>query len=49
LSTDLGQINNPAPVEGIKLMIATMLDNGLTAKEIEIMVKINPGRLLGLD
>jgi len=49
LSTDLGQINNPAPVEGMKLMIATMLDNGLTEKGIEVMVKTNPARLLGLD
>jgi predicted TIM-barrel fold metal-dependent hydrolase len=49
LSTDLGQANNPAPVEGMKLMIAAMLDNGLTEKEIEIMVKTNPAKLLGLD
>ena len=49
LSTDLGQANNPAPVEGMKLMIATMLDNGLSEKEIEVMVKENPARLLGLN
>jgi predicted metal-dependent TIM-barrel fold hydrolase len=49
LSTDLGQINNPAPVAGMRMMIATMLDNGLTEKEIEIMVKTNPAKLLGLD
>jgi hypothetical protein len=49
LSTDLGQINNPAPVEGMKLLIATMLSCGLTEKEIEIMIKTNPARLLGLD
>ena len=49
LSTDLGQINNPAPVAGMRMMIAAMLDNGLTEKEIEIMVKTNPARLLGLD
>ena len=49
LNTDLGQANNPTPVEGMKLMIATMLSCGLSEKEIEIMVKINPARLLGLD
>ena len=49
LSTDLGQANTPAPAEGMKLMIATMLNNGLTEKEIEIMVKANPARLLGFD
>jgi hypothetical protein len=30
------------------MMIATMLSCGLSEKEIEIMVKINPARLLGL-
>jgi predicted TIM-barrel fold metal-dependent hydrolase len=49
LSTDLGQVNNPAPSEGMRMMIATMLDNGLTEKEIEIMIKTNPAKLLGLD
>ena len=49
LSTDLGQADNPAPVEGMKRMITTMLTCGLTEKEIEIMVKTNPARLLELD
>ena len=49
LSTDLGQANNPYPVEGMRMMITSMLENGLTEKEIEVMVKINPARLLGLD
>jgi predicted TIM-barrel fold metal-dependent hydrolase len=49
LSTDLGQANNPTPVEGMRMMITSMLDNGLTEKEIEVMVKINPARLLGLN
>jgi hypothetical protein len=49
LSTDLGQANNPTPVEGMKLMIAAMLNCGLSENEVEIMVKINPVRLLGLD
>ena len=49
LSTDLGQANNPAPVEGMRMMIMSMLNNGLTEKEIEIMVKTNPARLLGFD
>jgi predicted TIM-barrel fold metal-dependent hydrolase len=49
LSTDLGQVNNPAPSEGMKLMITLMLNNGLTEREIEVMVKENPARLLGLN
>ncbi len=49
LSTDLGQAWNPAPTEGMRMMIATMLRCGLTEKEIELMVKVNPAKLLGLD
>jgi len=49
LSTDLGQAYNPAPVDGMKIMITAMLDNGFTGKELELMIKTNPARLLGLD
>ena len=49
MSTDLGQALNPAPAEGMRMMIATMLGCGLTEKEIELMVKVNPAKLLGLD
>jgi predicted metal-dependent phosphotriesterase family hydrolase len=33
----------------MKMMIAAMLDNGITEKELELMIKTNPARLLGLD
>jgi len=49
LSTDLGQPQNPLPVEGMRLFIATMLHHGITPEEIELMVKRNPSRLLDLD
>ncbi len=49
LSTDSGQGHNPAPAEGMRMMIAGMLICGLTEKEIEVMVKVNPAKLLGLD
>lgn len=49
LSTDLGQAFNPTPTEGMRMMIAYMLRCGLSEKDIEIMVKTNPARLLGLD
>jgi predicted metal-dependent TIM-barrel fold hydrolase len=49
LSTDLGQADNPAPVDGMRMMIAAMLDNGLSEKEIEVMIKTNPAKLLGMD
>ena len=49
ISTDLGQPQNPLPVEGMRLFIATLLHHGLTQKEVEYLVKVNPARLLGLD
>jgi hypothetical protein len=49
MSTDLGQAKNPLPVEGMRMFIATMLHHGITPEEIELMVKVNPARLLDLD
>ena len=48
LSTDLGQTDNPAPAEGLRMFIAAMLRAEFTKDEVELMVKVNPGRLLGL-
>ena len=49
ISTDLGQPQNPLPVEGMRLFIATLLHHGITPEEIELMVKVNPAELLDLD
>ncbi|MFC2041405.1 DUF6282 family protein [Chloroflexota bacterium] len=49
MSTDLGQAYNPAPAEGMRMGIATMLKCGLTEKEVELLTKVNPAKLLGLD
>jgi hypothetical protein len=48
LSTDLGQLHNAAPWEGMRVFIQLMLDHGITADEIGIMVKRNPAFALGL-
>jgi predicted metal-dependent phosphotriesterase family hydrolase len=48
LSTDLGQAYNPSPAEGFRVFIATMLRAGFAADEVELMVKRNPGGLLGI-
>ncbi|MFC1977844.1 DUF6282 family protein [Chloroflexota bacterium] len=48
LSTDLGQAFNPTPAEGMRMTIATLLELGLTEKEMELMVKLNPAKLLDL-
>ncbi len=49
LSTDFGQAHNPAPAEGMRMAIATMLLCHLSEKEVELLVKVNPARLLALD
>ncbi len=48
LSSDFGQEANPKPAEGFRVMIGTLLKFGLTAAEMEIMIKKNPAYLLGL-
>ncbi|MFC2038219.1 DUF6282 family protein [Chloroflexota bacterium] len=49
LTTDFGQEWNPTPAEGMKMMAAAYLKCGLSVEEIELMIKVNPARLLGLD
>ena len=48
LATDFGQIHNPTMGEGFSMMIHTLLKEGITEKEIEVMVKQNPSFLLDL-
>ena len=49
MSTDFGQVYNPAPTEGMRVAIATMLKCGLSENEMELLVKVNPAKLLGLS
>jgi hypothetical protein len=49
MSTDLGPKLTPPPVEGMKIFISSLLGLGITPNEIELMVKVNPAKLLGLD
>lgn len=49
LSTDFGQALHPTPPEGFRMMVANMIQFGLSEKELEILVKVNPSKLLGLD
>jgi hypothetical protein len=48
LCTDFGQIFNPPATEGFHMMLATMLMFGLSEDELEILVKVNPAKILGL-
>jgi hypothetical protein len=49
LSTDFGQAIHPNLPEGFGMMIANMIQFGLSEKELEILVKVNPSKLLGLS
>jgi Family of unknown function (DUF6282) len=48
VATDFGQVHNPTPLEGFRLMLASLLQEGFSAEELAIMVKDNPAKLLGL-
>jgi hypothetical protein len=49
LSTDLGQPDNPNPVDGWIEYLAKLKMLRLTQKEIDVMSKKNPARVLGLN
>lgn len=48
LSTDLGQMGNPLPVDGFAAFLAAMRARGFSDGEIDRMARENPARLLGL-
>lgn len=48
ISSDLGQVYAPVPVEGYRMFLAAFLKCGLTIKEIRVMTHDNPATLLGL-
>jgi hypothetical protein len=49
IASDLGQVCNPSPVEGLRMFILGLMNLGITREEIDIMVRKNPAKLLGLD
>ena len=48
LASDLGQVHNPAPPEGLRIYISLLLERGFDHEDIWIMVKDNPEKILGL-
>jgi hypothetical protein len=48
LATDLGQADNPVPVDGMRTFIDGMKKHGFSAMEIQRMTADNPALLLGL-
>jgi len=47
LATDLGQTTAPYPDEGLGIFIGRLLDNGFSEQEVRVMVRDNPGGVLG--
>ena len=48
-STDFGISTVPRPVEGMKLLINWLIEQGFTDDEITTMIKTNPAKLLGIQ
>ena len=49
LSTDLGQQGNMTHPDGMENMIAAMKGAGVSEADIDVMIRKNPAKLLGLD
>ncbi len=48
LTTDFGGTPHPTIAEGLRMFIASLLKRGLSEQDVEVMVKTNPRRLLGV-
>ena len=48
LSTDLGQAEMPAPVEGLRLYARRLRSTGFSTDQLRQMMRTNPRRLLSL-
>ena len=49
ISSDLGQSGNMTHPDGLEVAIAAMKREGVSDGDIDIMMRKNPARLLGLD
>ncbi|WP_245188975.1 DUF6282 family protein [Mameliella alba] len=49
IGSDLGQVDNPTPVEGMRQAIKLCLALGYSEDEVRGMVNHNPAKLVGLD
>jgi hypothetical protein len=46
MSTDFGQAANPSPIEGLEEFVRQMWSRGFTEREISLMIRENPKKLL---
>ncbi|MCX8191909.1 MAG: DUF6282 family protein, partial [Nitrososphaerales archaeon] len=49
LSSDLGQVASPLPPEGLRILIATLLNEGVSQEDLVKMLHENPRKLLGYE
>lgn len=49
LGSDLGQLKNPLPMDGIRKCLEILLNMGVSDEEIDYMIRKNPLKLLNLD
>ncbi len=49
VSSDMGQANAPLHTDGLRTFISALKTGGLTDREVDLMVRRNPARLLGLE
>lgn len=48
VSTDLGQVGMPNPISGMRNCIELMLNSGVSKHDVDMLVRKNPAKLLGL-
>ena len=49
ITTDLGQVDMPHPLDGMRMCIAALHKGGVSRKDVDTMARSNPARLMGLD
>jgi predicted metal-dependent TIM-barrel fold hydrolase len=49
IGSDLGQKGNPYPVDGFRTCIQGLLERGVKDEEIDLVLRKNPAKMLGLN
>jgi predicted amidohydrolase len=49
ISSDLGQPNNPLHPDGLLEIYRGLVQQGISVKDVDLMAKTNPAKVLGLD
>ncbi len=48
ISSDCGQLKNPTPAQGMRIIIEKLLDCGIKEEELKLMVRENPASLIAI-